>query len=335
MAPLGSLHYRHLFHSREQKETETVEDFVYHVKNLSAKCGYQAPDEHIQALVLDRVIVGLRNKEAQSRLIKNPSNHISLEDVFAMVKNRDIKPIKQENEAFEDIITKVEINEAPDVSVTDEVKVAILIELMNHKAVISSPSGNENEKAQLWDQVYRSSQDMGSPFKSALHLREVFATWKQSALRNKQEDVKLSNADKLVCDLYVQDSEYQVSNVIENHEDFETRLSDDQEMFNYDENDMRSSSSESEHSEYLQDEDFKPLKRGRGRPRKSSPPRCTSTSISPEVRILILRRLLLQKDIIGKPGNEKQKKDIWRNLFQSLETKLVGGSPSSLRTAFR
>ena len=57
--------------------------------------------------------------------------------------------------------------------------------------------------------------------------------------------------------------------------------------------------------------------------------------MSTEMKILILKRLFLQKDIITTQGNEKEKKDVWRNLYNSLENKLNIESPSALRGTFR
>ena len=81
------------------------------------------------------------------------------------------------------------------------------------------------------------------------------------------------------------------------------------------------------------------IKRGRGRPRKTSPSRGggtnNSTIMSAEMKTLILKRLFLQKDLIALKGNEKAKKDVWRNLYNSLENKLNIESPSALRGTFR
>ena len=53
------------------------------------------------------------------------------------------------------------------------------------------------------------------------------------------------------------------------------------------------------------------------------------------MKILILKRLVLTKNVIAAQGNEKEKKDIWRNIHKSLEKKLANSSPSALRSAFR
>ena len=43
----------------------------------------------------------------------------------------------------------------------------------------------------------------------------------------------------------------------------------------------------------------------------------------------------MTKNVIAAQGNEKEKKDIWRNIYKSLEKKLANSSPSALRSAFR
>ena len=92
---------------------------------------------------------------------------------------------------------------------------------------------------------------------------------------------------------------------------------------------------------YSSDEDYaKPAKRPRtrGRPPRESVDtmsKNTSTSINTELKILILKRLVLTKNIISAQGNEREKKDIWRNIHKSLEKKLSNSSPSALRSAFR
>lgn len=158
------------------------------------------------------------------------------------------KKIKQEHDDFEELPSihdklhvQVDVSvQKPDIKVSEEAKIAILIELLNHKvcsspslciffffnlpnlprtpirifffiekAVLMAPIGHECEKADLWERVFGFAKSVGAPFRTALHLREVFGTWKhvaiQSRQRSNQEDVKMSNSDKLIWDLFGHD----------------------------------------------------------------------------------------------------------------------------------
>ncbi len=362
MAPnegMNLLQARYLFHTREQLPTESVDEFVRDLSKLSANCSYDASPRLLQSLVRDRFIVGLRSKEVQSKLLSK-NEDISLDLAVEFVKSSDgARNIKQEDE--DEVMTSVydklqvqmnevdvEVAAAADVKVTEEARIAILIELMNHKSVLMAPSGHEGEKAVLWERVFKFATSVGAPFKSALHLREVFATWKQSALQarqqNSQEDVKMSNADKLICDLLSSDDYPNLASnmnpmVQENNYSYSDNDNDNEEEYNFDEADLNSSeSTDNDDPEYESEEEFRPLaavKRRRGRPRKESPTRGSSTAMAPEVKILILKRLVNYKDIIGPHGSEKDKKGVWKSVYGSLKSKLKVGSPSVLRGAFR
>ena len=75
MPPLGNEHLgvlraRFLFNSREQQSSESIEDFVKSLKELSHRCKYTTSTQLVQELIRDRLIVGLRNKEIQAKLLK-------------------------------------------------------------------------------------------------------------------------------------------------------------------------------------------------------------------------------------------------------------------------
>ena len=305
----------------------------------------------IECLIRDRLIVGLRNKEVQARLL-HCSDDTNLESVLSIAKSQEFK-IKQEENDDENLpslhdklqVQVKEVQSKPDVRVTEEAKIAILIELMNHKSILLAPSGNEHEKAQLWNKVFTFAKSIGTSFKSALHLREVFVTWKnlalQSKLQNNQEDLKATNADKLIWDLFSQDDEAMMTQLDQdypvNEHEFDEDNQDGNELFTFDENDLVSTSNEEDDSE---NEVIKPssvTKRGRGRPRKESPTRGSSSALTTETKILVLKACLLHKSVLNAKGNEKDKKDAWKKIYKSLEpqNKLNVDSPSSLRGAFR
>ena len=357
MPPSGEIFARYLFHSREQKGSETVDDFATSLQKLSLACSYNVPARHIEDLVVDRLIAGIQDKDIQKRLIHYDLEELNFSKALEVIRgNEEGRQIKKENLADEvnaDIDLSLDSKSnviggcKTDVELTEEVKVAILIELMNHKSVIFSTSGNESEKASLWERVFASAKSMGAPFKNALHLREVFSTWKAHALDEQKrsiefpQDVKVSNSDKFILDLFSQDDYQNVPSVLINQsaqneeEDSHGDVGDDTAEFTFEDNDFNGSLSD----ESGNDEDFKPVRKRRpGRPRKSSPNSRTAnscTSVSPEMKVLILKRLLLHKKVIASRGNEKGKKYVWRCLFQTLGSQLSVDSPSSLRTAFR
>ena len=193
---IGLVHARFLFNTRKQDPSESFDDFIGGLRKLSAKCQYDASPPCVESLLRDRLIVGIGNKEIQSKLIQH-SDDLSLARTIEIVRSSctpnlvEKNCIKQENDELEvptvhdKLQVQVNIVDAhstkPDVKVSEEAKIAILIELTNHKAVLMAPSGHEGEKARLWEQVYRSAQNIpGASFKRALHLREVFATWKNA-----------------------------------------------------------------------------------------------------------------------------------------------------------
>ena len=344
-----SIHARYLFNSREQAPFESLDDYLSSLSSLSSKCHYDASPSFIQCLIRDRLIVGIRNKEVQSRLL-NCSDDTKLESVLSIAKSHEIK-IKQEQNEDEDLPSlhdklQVQVKEVqcrPDVRVTEEAKIAILIELMNHKSIMLAPSGHENEKAQLWNKVYSFAKSIGTSFKSALHLREVFGTWKNLALQSKldnNQDLKATNADKLIWDLFSQDDpmtnleDYPDLNSNSNEHEF-NEGDEENELFTFDENDLESTSNEDNDSE---NEVIKPVaRRRRGRPRKESPTRSSSSALSTESKILVLKTCLLHKSILSAKGHEKDKKDAWKSIYNALEQKqkLNIDNPSSLRGAFR
>lgn len=345
----GLILARFLFNSREQEQSESVDDYAGSLTKLSSKCKYEAAPAFVENLVRDRFIVGIRNKEVQSKLLKC-ANDLSLDCAIEIVKSSG-KDIKLENDEedmpislHDKLQVQVDVLPAkPDIKVSEEAKIAILIELMNHKSILNAPSGHEEEKAELWEKVFHFAKTTGAPFKSALHLREVFGTWKSSAIQSKQplsqDDVKMSNADKLIWDMFGQDTfeDYpnlqSILNDSANVLDFDDDRNHDDELYNFDENDLNSSSSGEEASD---DDEYEPVvKRRPGRPRKGSPSRGPSIVMSAELKVMVLKRLLQQKDVITAQGNEREKKNVWRNLFHSLENKLNVGSPSVLRNAFR
>ena len=215
----------------------------------------------------DRLIVGINNQEIQSKLIQQ-SDDLSLKRAIEIVrsspKDSTEKPSIKKEDYDEDVLPTIDRklqvqvgivdgdDSKPDVKISEEAKIAILIELTNYKSILVASSGHENKKAKLWEQVYRSAQTIpGASFKSALHLREVFATWKNSAFQSRQqnseEDVKLSNSDKLIWDLMagqekenLDDFSNLASNINENiHEKVQYQ---DFEDFGCDENHLNSAS---------------------------------------------------------------------------------------------
>ena len=351
MSPNGQIHARLLFNSREQGPTESLDEFLNGLCSLSSKCQYEASSTFVQHLVRDRFVAGIRNKNLQAVLVKC-SDLTSPDSALAIAKSESLA-IKQEDDENEEQLLplssihdklQVQVNEIqPDVIVTEETKIAILIELMNHKSILTAPSGHENEKAQLWSKIYRS---LGNSFKSALHLREVFVTWKTLALQlrqqDSQEDIKVSNADKLIWDLFGHEDVAQLEDYPTMHTGNSTNhdelIDDDDgndELYTYEENDLESSESHDDEEDSEGEEVIRPVRRGRGRPRKESLVRATSTSISNETKILVLRRLVLQKNILNAKGNEKNKKDMWKSLFNAFSKELSLDSPSALRGAFR
>ena len=78
MPPLGNesgvLRARFLFNSREQQSTESLEDFLKSLKELSKRCKYEASQNLVQELLRDTWIRGLRNKEIQARLLNCPDD---------------------------------------------------------------------------------------------------------------------------------------------------------------------------------------------------------------------------------------------------------------------
>ena len=373
MPPLGNenrglLRNRLLFNSREQKPSESLEDFVKSLKELSHRCKYDAPHNLVQELIRDRLIVGLKSKEIQTKLL-NCSDNLTLDNCIEVANSTEVaKSIKQEldrdpEDDFEDLPSihdklqvqvSVDSFQNPDIKVSEEAKIAILIELLNHKAVVMAPSGHEWAKADLWEKVFEFAKSAGAPFRTALHLREVFGTWKDAAIQarqsSSQEDVKMSNADKLMCDLLNGDDNLEdyptlgsgANGIID--DSAELFAEEDDEVahdvnFTFDENDLGSSTSTEEDNDHDSDEDYaKPqTKRRRGRPARESidsTPK-NSTSINNELKNLILKRLVSTKHIIAGQGNEKEKKDVWRSIYKSLEKKLTNSSPSALRSAFR
>ena len=364
----GIVHARFMFNTRKQEPSESFDDFVSGLRKLSSKCHYDASPPFVQSLLRDRLIVGISNKEIQSKLIQQ-SDDLSLTSAIEIVRlsSKDLlekTSIKQENydeempSVHDKLQVQVNVEEGgskPDVKVSEEAKIAIVIELTNYKAVLMASSGHESEKAKLWEQVYRSAQNIpGASFKSALHLREIFATWKTAAFQARQqsshEDIKISNSDKLILDLLTGQYNDNFENYTNLTSNFSENCNDELENHDADEytfNDENhvNSGSDSNGDESCEDttEDASKVKtatakRGRGRPRKTSPSHGgsnNSTSMSAEMKVLILKRLFLQKDTITTKGNEKEKKDVWRNLYNSLENKLNIDSPSALRGTFR
>ena len=357
MSPNGQIHARFLFNSREQAATESLDEFLDGLSSLSTKCQYEASPLFIQNLVRDRFVAGIRNKDLQARLVKC-SDATSLDGALAIAKSQSltIKQENQEEDNGEEMVQaslhdklQVQVNEIqPDVTVTEETKIAILIELMNHKSILMAPSGGENKKAQLWSKIYKSLGTLS--FKSALHLREVFVTWKNLALQLRQqncqsEDIKASNSDKLIWDLFghedqvaqLEDYPHLNTGCNSNNDEVLNDIEDgNDELYTYDENDLQSSESQDDDEEDGENEAIRiPTRRGRGRPRKESPVRATSTSMSNDTKILVLQRLVLHKNILNVKGNEKEKKDMWKNIFYAFRQQLSLENPSALRGAFR
>jgi len=165
MPPLGNEHgvlrARFLFNSREQQSSESLEDFLKSLKELSKRCKYEASQNLVQDLLRDRLISGLRNKEIQARLLNCPDD-LALDRALDVANSTEVaKKIKQEHDDFEELPSihdklhvQVDVSvQKPDIKVSEEAKIAILIELLNHKAVLMAPIGHECEKADLWERV--------------------------------------------------------------------------------------------------------------------------------------------------------------------------------------
>lgn len=60
---------RYLFYSRNQVEGETFESFVKDIKRLAESCEFGSEKEN---MIRDRVVIGIRNRENQERLLRMP-----------------------------------------------------------------------------------------------------------------------------------------------------------------------------------------------------------------------------------------------------------------------
>jgi hypothetical protein len=336
------IHSRFLFNSREQENSESLDDFVGHLLKLSDQCHYEgASSKFITLLVRDRLIAGIRNKEIQRRLLNCPDN-VSLEKAVEVAKSIEVGKtkikIEQSDDEMPSIHDKLQVQVSvgmatsslsslrkPDIKVTEEAKIAILIELLNHKTVLIAPSGHEAEKAELWEKIFTfATSKAGAPgFKNALHLREVFGSWKNVALQARhqnqnqgldEDDVKVSNSDKLIWDLFGQDQADQAdypmlaSNNFNNqdlhHEAFGDEDIDDDDAeaveYEFDENDLAETSEEDvddqEEEEIEDDEEYttsSSRRNSRGRPRKTA--RAAPTMITTATKIQVLKRYKIIK----------------------------------------
>ena len=97
----GIVHARFMFNTRKQEPSESFDDFVSSLQKLSSKCHYDASPPFVQSLLRDRLIVGISNKEIQSKLIQQ-SDDLSLTSAIEIVRLSakdclEKSSIKQEN----------------------------------------------------------------------------------------------------------------------------------------------------------------------------------------------------------------------------------------------
>ena len=103
---------RFLFNTREQVVGEPVDIFVLSLQTLFKNCKYEgASDEHLDLLVRDRFIIGMRDKNVQYDLLQYASGDLSLEKAVAMAK-------QQEEVADVNIKTEAPDDEEPSVGTT-------------------------------------------------------------------------------------------------------------------------------------------------------------------------------------------------------------------------
>ena len=135
----GIVHARFMFNTRKQEPSESFDDFVSGLQKLSSKCHYDASPPFVQSLLRDRLIVGISNKEIQSKLIQQ-SDDLSLTSAIEIVRlsSKDClekTSIKQENydeempSVHDKLQVQVNIEEGgskPDVKVSEEAKIAIV-----------------------------------------------------------------------------------------------------------------------------------------------------------------------------------------------------------------
>ncbi len=400
----AAIYSRFQFNSRTQGATENLDDFLAELGKLSTSCDYQGSEKFVEELVRDRLIVGVKNKEVQAKLLTY-EQELTLEKAVEIARSFEVAKIKTERQDDEEMpaasasattttdeqdksestagedVKGGDVAEAtastsssskPDIKVSEETKIAIVIELLNHKQLLTVPIGNELEKAQLWEKVFNFAESTGAPFKSALHLRETFGSWKAAALQARdggEEDVKASSSDKLIWDLFGQDaSAAEDYPILNNVEPILEEVGEEDDYYQPDEDIGAGAASGSDttaysEEEYSEEEDkpYKPppvkkkkernerffddsydgfpaKKRGPGRPRKSDSAAAPAPagSVTNEIKHSILRRFVQHRKIVACVGMEKEKKEVFRNVYNEFQGQLANvTNPSEFRNVFR
>ena len=102
--PPTDLYKRLLFNTRTQHLGETTEDFLDTLKQLSKKCMYEkdgANSIQVDFLIRDRFICGIRNKNAQKRLLQYQSRCLPIDKAVHLALEYDHTNIPNDNLEFE------------------------------------------------------------------------------------------------------------------------------------------------------------------------------------------------------------------------------------------
>ena len=87
VTPLANIPYeRFIFNTRNQKESETFDQYLTELRKLSSSCKFDTitPDE----ILRDRLILGLRNKNIKKRLLKD--NELTLLTLIRICQSEEI-----------------------------------------------------------------------------------------------------------------------------------------------------------------------------------------------------------------------------------------------------
>ena len=79
---INETHERYVFNKRDQKEGESFENFLASIRSLVKTCNFC--DNCIDSLIRDRIVLGVREKEARSALLKK--RELTLKDAIDICK---------------------------------------------------------------------------------------------------------------------------------------------------------------------------------------------------------------------------------------------------------
>ena len=88
---------RMIFHTKYQKENESLSDFATSLKTLLRACQYEADFMFLDGLARDRFIAGIADKELQAFLTTQPAS-ISLDEIVDLCTPLQNSAIKTENQ---------------------------------------------------------------------------------------------------------------------------------------------------------------------------------------------------------------------------------------------